>query len=50
MTIQYGTGVFLNFRERRDMKMTDDQEKLLEDALGTVKVLFSLALLLKNRI
>jgi hypothetical protein len=48
MTIQYGTGVFLNFRKRRDMKMTDDQEKLLEDALGTVKVLFSLVLKTKN--
>ncbi len=35
-------------REERDMKMTDDQEKLLEDALGTVKVLFSLVLLSKN--
>ncbi len=29
--------------------MTDDQEKLLEDALGTVKVSFSLVLLSKNQ-
>jgi hypothetical protein len=28
--------------------MTDDQEKLLEDALGTVKVFFSLVLKTKN--